>query len=203
MNNIDARSRALRKTLAAIYAGLTMISLVAINFPATLVRAQEADLAPAVIETPTVVEEPVVETPAEPSAPTDVTPPAADETLAPQVLGVETEAVAPTGTVYVHKLVINDDEGTSTATNFTITVNDTEGHQLHGPLALEENGDPLHGKKTLTLPPGTYHIIEGSAPGYTTTYSEGENVAPHHEVCTVTVTADHVSYCNIVNDDVE
>jgi hypothetical protein len=97
-----------------------------------------------------------------------------------------TNAQVP-GTLIVEKVVINDSGGTGVATDFSFQVD-------AGPITdfLQDGADPLKGKNTLSVQPGTYTVTEGAAAGYTTTPSNCSNIM---------IAAGQTKTCTITNDD--
>ncbi len=81
-------------------------------------------------------------------------------------------------TLTVVKVVINDDGGTKTFTDFSFVVNTT------APVAFEPDG-----QNDLTVPAGTYNITEPAVAGYTTTYNNCSGVVIPNggtQTCTIT-----------------
>ena len=85
------------------------------------------------------------------------------------------------------KLVINNDGGTKVATDFSFKVN---GGSAVG--FLQDGGEVLKGKNTLTLNAGSYTVIEPAVAGYDTSY----------ENCTGIVVGNaETKTCTITNND--
>jgi Prealbumin-like fold domain len=85
------------------------------------------------------------------------------------------------GTLIVRKILNNDSGGTLGFTNFSFSVNNGT------PVAFEADGE-----NALALPAGNYTITEVTAPGYTATYSNCDNVQ---------VSVGGTATCEITNDD--
>lgn len=86
------------------------------------------------------------------------------------------------GTLIVKKVVVNDDDGTATADDFSFVVNDGD------PVAFEADGE-----NHLVVASSTYTITEPAADGYTTTYDN----------CTaVDIAAGDEVTCTITNNDI-
>lgn len=90
-----------------------------------------------------------------------------------------------TGTIMVTKHVINDNTGTSVASNFTINVVSAVNPSVTSFAGVESPG------VSVTVGPGTYNIDEGSYAGYAKTRSG----------CTGTIAAGETKLCTITNDD--
>ncbi len=91
------------------------------------------------------------------------------------------------GTLIVKKVVINDNGGSKHATDFTFQVGADAAVAF-----LQDGGDVLKGKNTLTKNAGTYTITEPAVAGYTTTYNNCSNVV---------LTNGGTQTCTITNDD--
>lgn len=87
-----------------------------------------------------------------------------------------------TGTLTVNKVVINDNGGTGTTSNFSFQVNGGTS------IAFE-----VDGTNTIALAAGTYDITEVAASGYTTSYAGCSGVV---------ITADGSATCTITNNDI-
>jgi len=86
------------------------------------------------------------------------------------------------GTLIVKKVVVNDNGGTKTASDFSFSVNSGSA------VAFEADG-----QNNLTVDAGQYTVTEPTVSGYTTTYDD----------CTdVTVPAGGSATCTITNDDI-
>lgn len=92
----------------------------------------------------------------------------------------------PTGTLKVKKLVINDNGGTSTPSDFSFQVGT-------GTITPFTQIDSTHGENDLTVNAGSYSITEPSVAGYATTYNNCSNV---------TVPNGGSATCTITNDDI-
>jgi hypothetical protein len=87
------------------------------------------------------------------------------------------------GTLIVRKVVVNDNGGTATASNFSFQVN--------GGSAVSFESD---GENSLTVNAGTYSVTEPSVSGYATTYNNCSNVIiPNGGTATCTVTNDDIA----------
>ncbi len=93
-----------------------------------------------------------------------------------------TSIIPPTGTLSVKKIVLNDNGGTTTATNFSFQVNSGTA------VAFESDG-----QNDLTVGVGSYTITEPAVTGYTTTYDN---------CSAVSVTNGGITICTITNDDI-
>jgi peptidoglycan hydrolase-like protein with peptidoglycan-binding domain len=87
----------------------------------------------------------------------------------------------------VRKVVINDNNGTSTAQNFSFIVNQGTTTTFY-----ENEEAPLRGQNTLSVDSGVYTVTETPADGYSTTY---ENCSE------VSIPAGSSSVCIITNND--
>ena len=97
----------------------------------------------------------------------------------------------PTGTLTVKKLVINDNGGTKSATDFKFKVNNGTATSFIADPAFPN--DTLHGKNTVTVPSGAYSVLEDSTPtGYGATLSAG---------CSGTMVGGGTAECTITNND--
>ncbi|HXG75484.1 MAG TPA: hypothetical protein VNJ53_02850 [Gaiellaceae bacterium] len=85
-------------------------------------------------------------------------------------------------TLIVRKVVVNDNGGTATASDFTFRVN---GGQ---PVAFEADG-----QNDLVVPAGDYDVVEPAVAGYTTTYQGCENID---------LGLGETATCTITNNDV-
>jgi hypothetical protein len=96
---------------------------------------------------------------------------------------------AHAATLIVKKLVINDNGGTKVATDFSFTVNGGSATAF-----VQDGSDPLKGKNTLSVPAGTYNVVEDGTPiaGYTTTYDN----------CSGSLTSGGSATCTITNNDI-
>ncbi len=92
-------------------------------------------------------------------------------------------SAANTGTLIVKKVVMNDDAGGATATDFSFQVN--------GGTATAFEAD---GQNDFTVATGTYTVTEVPVDGYTTSYESCENIA---------LAAGGTATCTITNDDAE
>lgn len=82
------------------------------------------------------------------------------------------------GTLTVNKVVVNDNGGTKTASDFSFQVN--------GGTAVAFEAD---GSNSIALAPGVYSVTEPAVAGYTTTYSNCSNMtvpAAGNVTCTIT-----------------
>ena len=101
----------------------------------------------------------------------------------------ETCAPAPTtGTLIVQKTVVNDDSGSDDPEDFSFSVNSDPA------VAFEADGE-----NQLTLPAGTYSVVETSASGYATTYTNSENSNLHCN--SLVLAAGDTVTCTITNND--
>jgi hypothetical protein len=93
------------------------------------------------------------------------------------------------GTLIVKKVVVNDNGGTKVATDFKFKVNNGTATAF-----TQDGADTLKGQNTLTLPIGSYSVVEDATPiaGYTTTYDNCTDVA---------VTSGGSATCTITNND--
>ncbi len=96
------------------------------------------------------------------------------------------------GTLIVKKIVINNNGGTRTATNFTFRVGS------NAPVAFLQDPDnpldALRGKNTLTVNAGTYTITEPAVLGYSVTYDNCTNVfVPNGGTQTCIITNDDIA----------
>jgi len=87
------------------------------------------------------------------------------------------------GTLIVKKVVVNDNGGTKTASDFTFSVN--------GDTAVAFEAD---GQNDLTVDSGNYTVIEPAVSGYVTTYDNCTDVA---------VSPGGSATCTITNDDIQ
>jgi len=100
-------------------------------------------------------------------------------------LSADAVAAAPQpGTLTVIKHVVNDDDGTAIAADFTMNVSGTGVSTSSFPGS--ETGT------SVTLDAGNYSVTEGSADGYTASYSAD---------CSGTISAGEAKTCTITNDD--
>ncbi len=90
------------------------------------------------------------------------------------------------GTLNVIKHVVNDNGGTSTAGNFTLTVSGTT-NITPASFVGSESGTAV------SLDAGSYSVTEGAYAGYTTTYSTD---------CTGLITEGATKTCTVTNDDI-
>ncbi|MDR7100750.1 hypothetical protein J2X04_003131 [Lysobacter niabensis] len=84
----------------------------------------------------------------------------------------------PNATLTVIKLVVNDDGGIKTASNFSFSINGT------APVAFEGDGD-----NNVSVAAGIYTITEPPSPGYAATFSNCSNIelaAGDNATCTIT-----------------
>ncbi len=95
---------------------------------------------------------------------------------------VPTHTGTTTGTILVRKVVINDNGGTGTTTNFSFSLDNGSS------TAFEADGENM-----LTVATGTHNIVETSAAGYTTTYDGCANIS---------VAAGQTQICTITNNDI-
>jgi len=92
------------------------------------------------------------------------------------------------GSLIIKKQVVNDNGGTKKATDFSFSVNGGAATTF-----AQDGLDPLKGKNTITIDPGTtYNVVETSVGGYDTSYSGCTNVV---------VAAGGSATCTITNDD--
>lgn len=92
------------------------------------------------------------------------------------------------GTLMVKKIVINNENGTMTAGDFSFTI---DGQEIMGYFE-EEEGNPLLGEHRLRLPVGTYTVRENDAPNYA-----GASVN-----CTdIVISEEQTTTCTFTNDD--
>lgn len=87
------------------------------------------------------------------------------------------------GTLIVQKVLINDDLGTATTTDFSFSVN--------GGASVPFEAD---GENQLSMPPGTYEVVENVVSGYDTTYQNCDNL---------NIATGQTEICVITNDDVD
>jgi hypothetical protein len=87
-----------------------------------------------------------------------------------------------TGTIIVNKVVINDNGGTGTTTNFSFRLDNGSS------TAFEADGS-----NSLVVATGTHNIVETAVAGYTTTYDGCSNIS---------VTGGDTDTCTITNNDV-
>ena len=99
---------------------------------------------------------------------------------------------AQPGTLHVIKHVINDNDGTKTASDFYFKL--IKGESVGEPQTfIQDEGNRLLGQNNLTLNPGTYSITEPAVDGYKTSY----------DGCSDIVIANGGEYtCTITNDDI-
>jgi hypothetical protein len=92
-------------------------------------------------------------------------------------------------TLIVRKLVVNDNGGTAVATDFSFKVDG-------GPsTAFQQDGaNPLAGKNSIPLAPGTYTISESPVAGYAVSYSS--------DCVDVSVDLGETKTCTVTNDDI-
>lgn len=90
--------------------------------------------------------------------------------------------VPGTGHLVVNKVVINDNGGTGTTTDFSFLVNGTSSTHFN-----------VGGHNVLTLDAGTYNITEASATGYTASYDGCSGIS---------LLANGTSTCTITNNDI-
>jgi hypothetical protein len=99
---------------------------------------------------------------------------------------------AASATLHVVKQVINNDNGTASAADFTLYVKDAEGANVYGSPAA---GSALG--TTYSLIPGNYVVSEDAHTGYTTSYtgadSNGNITLASGDVATVTITNNDVT----------
>ncbi|WP_457095287.1 galactose oxidase-like domain-containing protein [Lysobacter sp. P5_B9] len=84
----------------------------------------------------------------------------------------------PNATLTVIKLVVNDDGGIKTASDFSFSINGT------APVAFESDGD-----NNVSVAAGIYTITEPPSPGYAATFSNCSNIelaAGDNATCTIT-----------------
>ena len=87
------------------------------------------------------------------------------------------------GTLIVKKIIINDNTGTKTYTDFSFSVNGG------GAIAFEADG-----QNDFTVNAGTYNVVETSALGYTTTYQNCKDIViPNGGTATCTITNDDLA----------
>jgi uncharacterized repeat protein (TIGR01451 family) len=91
----------------------------------------------------------------------------------------------PPPTVLVRKLVVNDDGGTKTASDFSVTVGGVT-------KAFVEGADPLRGEASFTVDPGDFTVTESTVAGYAASYS-GD--------CQGKLGSGDAAVCEITNDD--
>ena len=104
--------------------------------------------------------------------------------------------VRETASFLVQKIVINDDEGTSTADDFFFQVNGGEETPF-----TEDGENSLLGEQTINVPTGAYSVVEVADAGYTTTYSNNQNENTNCDALPITEGSEVV--CTITNDDIE
>jgi hypothetical protein len=92
---------------------------------------------------------------------------------------------ATTGTLIVIKNVVNDNNGTSTPSEFTFSVTGTN------PTVTSFAGSSTG--TSITLDPGSYAVTEASSTGYNAAYSAD---------CTGTIVAGETKTCTVTNDDI-
>jgi hypothetical protein len=102
----------------------------------------------------------------------------------------ETPPPPTDGELVITKVVVNDDEGTSTAADFSFTVN--------GGISTAFEGD---GTNNMVVPEGNYTVVEDAEAGYSTTYSNSLNA--NADCNNLAVPAGGSVTCTITNDDVE
>ena len=88
----------------------------------------------------------------------------------------------PQGTLTVRKVVLNENGGTATPSDFSFSVNGA------APVAFEADGSNV-----LTLPAGTYTVTEPAVPGYSASLANCSNIA---------LTAGSSATCTITNTDI-
>ena len=92
--------------------------------------------------------------------------------------------IAPSLTVIKH--VVNDNGGTKTAANFSLTVDDPGSN----PAAFAGAESP---GTTVAVDPGAYSVSEGAHDGYAVSYSAG---------CTGTLAVGETATCTVTNNDI-
>lgn len=92
------------------------------------------------------------------------------------------------GTLIIKKIVINDNQGEKTASQFSFT---KTGDETIYPF-IQNGENSLLGEKTLTVNVGTYTITETTVAGYTTSYQNCSNI---------TVANGQTQTCTITNND--
>lgn len=96
--------------------------------------------------------------------------------------------IPETGTLIVKKVVVNNDNGTLGAGDFSFSINTNE--EFYSFIEDEENN--LLGEKTITLIPGIYSVIENNVANYAPSYSNCSNLE---------IIAGETITCTITNDD--
>jgi len=100
------------------------------------------------------------------------------------------------GTITLTKVVVNDNGGTATSSDFTIHL-----HQMVGETMVDVAGSPQAGSAIGTtysnLASSTYHVAESATTTYTASFSGDCDVNG-----VVTLAAGDVKSCTITNDDV-
>jgi prealbumin domain-containing protein len=92
------------------------------------------------------------------------------------------------GSLIIKKQVVNDNGGTKKATDFSFSVNGGAATTF-----AQDGADPLKGKNTITIDPGTtYNVTEPAVGGYDTSYSGCSSIV---------VAAGGSATCTITNDD--
>ena len=81
---------------------------------------------------------------------------------------------APTGTLTVKKVVVNDNGGTKDATDFKFKVNNLAATSF---IADPAFADTLHGKNTVPVPSGAYSVVEDGTPIPATARSSPQDAA--------------------------
>jgi len=100
------------------------------------------------------------------------------------------------GTLVVNKTVTNDNGGSAVVTSFSFKVN---GGTATSFTAV--GSSTTSGSNTMTVPVGTYSVVEDGLPisGYTTTYTNNKNANTNCTSLAVTVGA--TTSCTITNND--
>jgi len=93
------------------------------------------------------------------------------------------------GTLIVQKVVINDDGGVATTTDFSFQVN------AGGPIFFEGDGE-----NELSVSAGAFTVLEDAAAGYTTTYSNSQNA--NADCDALSIAPGETVTCVITNDDI-
>ena len=95
---------------------------------------------------------------------------------------INAEQEVPTGTLVVHKTLVNNDGGSASESSFSFKVNG-------GPSIFFE----ADGANSLTLPVGTYSVVEDAASGYSASYQNCSNIE---------LSQGETKHCTITNDDI-
>jgi len=105
-----------------------------------------------------------------------------------EVSGISLPPTDVPGTLTVTKVLVNDNDGTATTTDFSFAVN--------GGASAPFEAD---GTNVIALPAGNYDVVEDAAAGYTTTYANSLNASLDCQDLVVP-SGGNVT-CTITNDD--